>query len=120
MKTKEEIQSIIAQSIGTTQYYKFSPFAGYPVITDGVYAVAEAAECYWLLDIIGSYQGDKRLDKHLQVWKLVVNHEDATAIVTGSNDTKPIISQKIHYTDFPLDELTLYLIEGVILLPNEY
>ena len=83
-------------------------------------AVAEAAGCFWLLDIIGSYQKDKQLDPHFQVWTLVVNLEDSTAAVNGFNDKTPVISQDIPYTDFPLDALKLFLMDGVILLPSEH
>jgi len=120
MKTKDEILDIIRHAIGTTGYHRFSGIPGFPVTTDGVFALAEAAGCYWLLDLIGSYQSDKQLDKAFQVWKLKVDLVECSAVVSGYNDTKLIITQKIPFTDFPLDELTLYLEYGVILLPNEH
>lgn len=120
MKSKQEILDIINQAHGSDAYHKFSPFPGFPVATDGVIALAEAAGCFWLLDIIGSYQTDKRLDTSFQVWKLEVNLGDCSAIVRGFNDTELIITQEIHFTDFPLDEVKLYLMDGVILLPSEY
>lgn len=120
MKPKTEIIDILNNSHCTEAYHKYSPFPGFPVATDGVIALAEAAGCYWLLDIIGSYQTDKRLDPHFQVWKLEVNHEDDSAVVRGFNDTELIISQDIPYTDFPLDNVKIYLMDGIILLPSEY
>jgi len=120
MKSRKDILEIIRQAHGTAAYHKFSPLVHYPVATDGVIAVAEAAECFWLLDIIGSYQHDKRLDPHFQVWELKVNREDETAVVRGYNDTDLVITQKISYTNFPLEELKLFLMDGVILLPSEH
>jgi len=120
MNSKQrEIQDIISQSIGTTQYHRFSAIPFFPIITDGVKALAEAAGCYWLLDVIGSYQYEPELDKVFQVWKLSVDLDKSTGFVRGYNDTKLIITQKIPYTDFPLAELRLFLMDGVILLPNE-
>jgi len=116
---RTEIQDIISHAIGTTQYHKFSVISFFPIITDGVKAVAEAAGCYWLLDIIGSYQHEPKLDKDFQVWKLSVDLEKCTGVVRGYNDTKLIITQELPFTDFPLDELTLFLMDGVLLLPNE-
>ena len=116
----QEVQDIINQSTGTTQYYRFSPIPTFPIITDGVKAVAEAAGCYWLLDVIGSYQHNKKLDKAFQVWKLEVNTAENSGVVRGYNDTKLIITQEIPYTDFPLETFKLFLIDGIILLPNEY
>ena len=120
MQSKQEILDLMGQASGTTAYHRFSQFPGFPVITDGVLAVAEAAGCYWLLDIIGSYQDDERLDKAFQVWTLTVSMEENSAVVRGYNDTTHIITQEIPFTDFPLDEIKLYLIDGVILLPSEY
>lgn len=120
MKSIREILDIINHSTGTESYHKFSPILGFPVITDGVLALAEAAGCYWLFDIIGSYQSNRKLDKAFQVWSLNVNTENNSAVVRGYNDTTLIVTQKIPYTDFPPGAVKLYLIDGVILLPSEY
>jgi len=120
MQSKQEILDLINQAIGTTAYHRYSVISHFPVITDGVNALAEASACYWLLDIIGSYQNNPKLDKAYQVWTLEVNTEKSSGIVRGFNGTTLIITQKIHYTDFPLDEIKLFLIDGVILLPSEY
>jgi len=123
MKTKQEILKIISHAHGTEQYYRYSPFSHYPKITDGVKAVAEAAECFWLLDIIGSYQSNMKLDPAFQVWKVSVK-PDRSASVRGYNDNGNklvrIITQKVEWTDFPLESLKLYVIRNVILLPSEY
>jgi len=120
LKSKEEIFDIINQAHGSDMYHKFSPIPGFPVVTGGVIALSEAAGCYWLLDIIGRYQTDKGLNPAFQVWKLEVNREDDSAVVRGYNDAELIITQEIPFTDFPLDEVKVFLMDGVILLPSEY
>jgi len=120
MKSANEILALINQASGTTAYHRYTVLPNFPVITDGVMAVADAAGCYWLLDIIGSHQGDSRLDPAFQVWKLAVNKVDGSAVVSGYNDARLIVRQKISYTDFPLDAMELFMMNGVILLPNEY
>jgi len=120
MLSRKEILDIINQSTGTTAYHSFSKIPAFPVMTDGVQALAEAAGCYWLLDIIGSYQSDPTLDKAFQVWTLTVDYQNNSGIVRGYNDTTLIITQDIPYTNFPLEEIKFYLIDGVILLPSEY
>ena len=120
MKSAKEILDIINHAHGSDAYHKYSPIPGYPVVTDGVIKLAEDAGCYWLLDAIGSYQTDKRLDPYFQVWVLEVNREKSSGIVCGFNDTELIVSQEIPYTDFPLNELKLFLMDGVILLPTEH
>ena len=120
MKSAREILDIINQAHGSDVYHRYSPLPSYPVATDGVIALAEAAGCYWLLDIIGSNQTDKRLDPAFQVWELEVNKENRSAVVRGLNDTELIIQQEIPYTDFPLEKVKLFLMHGVLLLPSEY
>jgi len=120
MKSRAIIQSIINGATGTTAYHRFSPIPGFPVVTDGVIAFAGAGSCFWFLDIIGSHQSDERLDPEFQVWALEVNLEKYSGVVRGFNDAELIITQEIPWTDFPLDEVKLFLIDGVILLPSEY
>ena len=120
MKSRKEILDIINNSHGSEAYHKFSPIPEFPVATDGAVALASAAGCFWLLDIIGSYQGDKRLDPEFQVWELEVDCENCSGVIRGYNNTKLIITQEIPWTDFPLDGVKLYLIDGIILLPSEH
>jgi hypothetical protein len=122
----EEIEDIINNPAWTKKYYRFSLFPNSPVCTAGVIQLAETAGCYWLLDIIASYQYLRKLDKTFQVWTLEVFNEETAkkekcaAVVKGLNDKELIVKQKIPFTDFPLEKLKLYLMDGVILLPSEY
>jgi hypothetical protein len=105
--------------------------------TDGVQYLAEEAQCYWLIDVIASHQTKKLLaDKMLkdfQLWYLMVgdSHEfikpkpHHQAVVTCWGDTPdpeitPYIRQDIEFTDFPLPEIKLFLVQGVLMLPGEY
>ena len=72
------------------------------------------------MDVIGSYQTDPKLDKSFQVWTLVRDKDGDGATVTGMNDDTPVITQYIEYTDFPLDKVTLFLSNGVLMIPSEY
>ena len=119
MKSKQEILDILNHAHCSEGYHNFSLLPGSPVVTDGVLALAEAAGCHWLLDVIGSYQRDKRLDPAFQVWTVEVS-EDRSAVVRGYNDTVLIITQEIPITDFPMDKLKLFLMDGVVMLPSEY
>ena len=120
LKSRKDILDITDNAHCSESYHKFSPIPGFPVATDGVIALASAAGCFWLLDIVGSYQTNKKLDPEFQVWKLEVDCENCNGVIRGYNDTDLIITQKIPWTDFPLDEVKLYLIDGIILLPSEY
>jgi len=111
---------------GTECYYAY--LAGLK-LTDGVKYLAEVAGAYWLLDVIASYQiGNAKIRREpFQVWELKLSPDNATtgkheAVVTMKTDTDHplLVKQQIEYTDFPLDSITLYLIDGVILLTSEY
>jgi hypothetical protein len=58
--------------------------------------------------------------EEFQVWKLTVHpHGSATLTCDDGNDNI-VLTKKIEYTDFPLDEITLYFANNVIHLPSEY
>jgi hypothetical protein len=109
-----KLQNRLSQCIGTTQY--FLHWTKTLKFTDGVKFLADNAGAYWLIDAIASY-GRK---EPFQLWELKVN--DSKAVLTMKEDTgEPVlVKQEITYTDFPLDEITLYLIDGILLLTSEY
>ena len=95
--------------------------------TDGVKYLAEKAGAYWLIDAIASYQGQKRLRterlQEFQLWGLKVDVDHTPmAVLTCRQDTdyKPVVTQEIEYTDFPLDSIELYVEGGVLLLKSEH
>lgn len=115
MKTAEEIKDGLSQCYGGTEQY-YNHWTKSIKFTDGVKNLAESAECYWLIDAIASY----RRKEHFQVWKLIVTDSKAVLTMQEDSDMPIIVKQKIGYTDFPLPEITLWLIDGVLIHPNEY
>jgi hypothetical protein len=54
-------------------------------------------------------------------WTLNVDLEQSTATLTCDNGNYQIVSTKqISYTDFPMEEIKIYVTDNVILLPSEY
>jgi hypothetical protein len=123
MKTRQEIERVLPGFYGNDNYYRYN---GGLMLTDGVKYLADSAECYWLLDILWSYQRDPRVRNDealqgIQFWTLKVDLEKRTAVVTLERDSDDVVlTQKIPYTDCPLPEIKLYLSNKVILLPSEY
>jgi len=125
--TAAEIQDGMNGFTGTFDYYRHITRS--LVYTDGVQWLAENAECYWLIDLIASWQPKCRKDEMLasiQFWTLKVN-EDKTAVAICERDTgNKAFQQKIPYTDFPLKEIKLYCAAGgpggamVLMLTSEY
>jgi hypothetical protein len=100
------------------------------LLTDGAKYLADQAgviggSAYWLIDIIASYQREKRIaDQEFQVWKLVVTgRQGKVTCDDGNNHT--LVTQDIPFLDFALDEITLYAAREdgmgiIVLLPSEY
>lgn len=117
-----QLSADLAQFSGTECYHKLT--MGRLKFTDGVAYLCKTAKCYWLADILMSYQHkvmkNPRL-REIQFWKLVVNLEEKTAVITCREDSgvKPAVTQRIPYCDFPLPEIELWVENEVVYLPGE-
>ncbi len=91
------------------------------VFTDGVKDMADTCGAYWLIDLVFSYQIQKQVRlETFQVWALKrVKNAVFTIQATDGNDNH-VVSQQIPYSDFKYDTATLWLVDGVLLLPSEY
>ena len=97
------------------------------ILTEGVSWLADTAGAHWCTDVIASYQHEPQVHgEHFQVWRLEVDvgTRAATVMMTNGNSDTALVQQRISYTDFCLDEITLWLItQGehvVLMLPSEY
>jgi hypothetical protein len=119
----EELKTALSQFIGTENYYKYY---GNFLLTDGVKFLCEEAGAYWLIDILWSVQMISKVrNEGFQVLKLKVDVERSKGVVEISDGNNNIVyTQEIEYTDFPLEEITIWAIEQgeyrIILLPSEY
>lgn len=118
-----DLKTELQMFTGTEKYHKLTPL---PLLaTDGVAYLTQKAGCFWLIDAIASYQA-KIVDEGFQIW--ILKKTGSKAVLTCREDYsekepdkyKPIITQHIDYTDFPLDEIKIYVIDNVALLPSEY
>ena len=97
------------------------------LLTDGTKYLADTAKAFWLMDAIASHQANKKVAAEtFQVWKLVVD-EKRQAVLTCTDGNENILAhQEIPFTDFPLEEITLYaelsdyLAGRVVMLTSEY
>ena len=58
--------------------------------------------------------------KRFQVWNLKVRSDRSATVFCDDGNGKPVYTQEIPFTDFPLDEVKLYFANNVIHLPSEY
>jgi len=117
MKTQEEIIEALPYFHGSEEVYKFSSIS-HLSLSEGAKFIAENCKAYWFMDIISSYQ-NKLINEKFQVWTLTVFNSKCEVVCTNGNETT-LVTQKIKFTDFPLDSIKLYCTNNVILLPSEY
>ena len=113
--------SDLTQFTGTEQWYRHGINRAV-VFTDGAKYVADIAGAYWLLDEIALIQPhNKRIaGEAFQVWTLIVNDDQSATLTCDDGNGTTIYTQQIPFTDFALEEITLYFTDNVILLPSEY
>ena len=118
MQNPEYIRNVLAQAIGTSQYWKVFPDF---LITDGVKIMVELCEANWLItEIFLLSRNEKVRNEDFVVWKLALN--GTSAVLSGEDGNyHELIREEIPFTDFPLSEgISLYWCDNVLLLPSEY
>jgi hypothetical protein len=118
-----EIKRALRQFTGTEFYHKhLFPGKSPILLTDGCEFIRTHCNAHWLFDAILSYNCEKIL-RHVnfQLWELRQSKKDLSWLLTCKEDSnlKPLISQVIEFSDFPLDYIKLYVIQGIVLLPGE-
>lgn len=111
----------LAMFTGTENWYRH-PFVRKVLFTDGIKYVADRAGAYWLIDEIAFKQHIPEFAcEPFQVWTLKVDLQKEAAVLNCDDGNGNLVFSKlIHYTDFPLNEITLYFTDNVLLLPSEY
>lgn len=110
----------LAQFIGTTQYFRH-PIARTILITEGVKYVADAGAAYWLVDEIVFAQSIKYVAaEEFQHWTLTVSPDHSAILECGDGDRNIVFNKSIPFTDFPMEDISIYYTNNVILLPSEY
>ena len=122
----EEIQEFIAHANGADHMIRH-PLTGM-TYSSGMGWIAENAGAYWLIDAILINSKHKRLQEvceGFEVWTLTKNETGSGAKLVctdggmDSDEAKTVYTQRIPYTDFPLQEITMYVDGGILLLPGE-
>jgi hypothetical protein len=89
--------------------------------TDGVKAMAEGCEAYWLIDLVVSHQCSRDVNlERFQVWELKRVEGNAFTIIATDGNKNKVASQEIPFSDFPYDLATIWMVDGCLMLPCEY
>lgn len=116
---KEELLIQLKYFTGSELFYRAALFKNH-VYTEGVRFLAQEAECYWLIDFILARQISPELKyQGFQTWSISCKDSRAVIKVTDG-DEKHIYDYMIPYSDFHLEEFTLWLIDKTLMLPSEY
>jgi len=116
----------LSQFTGSTTFTRHRLLRGM-CMTEGVVWLADHVGAHWWTDVVASYQHEPHVSaQHFQAWRLCVDtHTRAGVVIMMDGNTDvPLVQQQIDYTDFPLDDITLWLIaQGdylILMLPSEY
>ena len=90
--------------------------------TDGAKYLADQARAYWLIDDIALAQRYvKRVAaEEFQHWKLTVKADHSATLACDDGNGNVVYAKRIPFTDFPLEETSLYFCNNTVLLPSEY
>jgi len=119
--TKTLDKSDLSQFTGSENWYRHG-INRKVTFTDGAKYVADTGGAYWLLDEIALIQPyDKRVAaEEFQVWTLKVRSDRTATLACEDGNGSTVFTKEIEFTDFPLDEITLYFANNVIHLSSEY
>ena len=116
----QELKSALRQFTGTEEWYFHPLFRKYRY-TEGVKFLAGEAGAYWLLEKILSNQILPEVQaERFQFWRLKVATDKSATLVCEDGNYVNLYTEKIDYTNFPLEEISFFFTDSVLLLPSEY
>lgn len=120
-----QIQNALSHFTGSEQWYRYSPLFPNVLLTDGAMYVAQTCSAFWLMDMIASHIPS--IKDYFAIAILDKGQWPGTWVFRIVDDipSKEVYAvQEIEYSDFPLDDIKLYVINDdvnwTILLPSEY
>jgi hypothetical protein len=119
-KTAKLSKADLMQFTGSENWYRHALNRNI-LFTDGAKHVADEGGAYWLLDAIAICQRYEKpvAAEAFQVWKLVVRPDRTAKLTCEDGNSNVVYTQQLEFTDFPLDEITLWFENNVIYLPSE-
>ncbi|MGQ9870989.1 DUF6876 family protein [Leptodesmis sp.] len=123
MLTKQELQLGLSQFTTIDGWYQHCLHQF--VFTDGVKWLCDRTQCSGLLTAIAYCQFRIKLQYRslelFQIWHLTCS-EDGSGVLTCKTPgtSKVIVCKELDSVDRSLDDLTLWLVNGMLLLPNEH
>jgi hypothetical protein len=115
------IKSELRNFTGTETWFRHPLFRKF-LFTEGVQFLAEAAECFWLIDMIYGFQLDQQAvkDEYFQTWDLTVGENKTATLTCGNGNDNIVFTHSLTFTTFPLEGIRLFFTDNVLLLPSEW
>ena len=119
--TEKFTKAELDQFIGSEHWYRHA-INRKVLFTDGAKHLADRAGAYWLLDEIALIQPYNQpvAAEPFQIWTLTVRPDHTATLACEDGNDNVVYSKEISFTDFPLDEITLWFANDVIYLPSEH
>lgn len=121
-----EFERAMAGFFGTSNYYEHKVTDDIKfLLTDGCNWVREAAEARWLFnEILFNQLRPEIKGLPIQVWVLWNDEgeEDNLWVLRceDGNDNTVLVQMLMEAVDFPIDEIRIWVVGGVAMLPSEY
>lgn len=105
MIAPDDIRQQLLHFTGTEQYHRYNPlFAPHVVLTDGAKWLADAAGCYWLMDLIAPYLKWQEAEDGFISIELILKPEGGFELTFDDGLDNVFATDEGGYTDFPLPE----------------
>lgn len=113
-------QADLHQFSGTEVWYRHA-LQRHILFTEGAKYVADTAGAYWLLDEIALGQMKQKIAAQpFQRWTLTVRPNHTGTLTCEDGNCNTVFTKELNFTDFPLEKISFYFTDNVILLPSEY
>ena len=118
--TQLEFYKALQQFTGTKNYYLHIFNQQYLFLTDGAQFIRKEAKASWLFDRILCLQKYRKISKlSFQIWRIRKESKRQWILGCLDKDANVLYGKRIGNIDFPVDELELWIIDRVALLPLE-
>lgn len=121
----KELKQELQQFSGSQTIYSLPLFG--TKYTEGILHLVNKANCFWLLtdtSIMAKSLLNKSYFITIDFKRLDVEKQDILgkeAVINYGDGNDNILESHLYdFTDFPLDELRLFFVDGTLLLPSEY
>ncbi len=123
MLTQEELRSGLSQFTQIDGWYHH--WLNQFVFSDGVKWLSDHCDCRWLLTDIAYFQLRIRREfpqlETFQIWDLQrLSPQHVKLTCCQATHQIPLIQTQVEAVQFALPEITLWLVNGMLLLPGEY